>query len=184
MTGSSSTLLTDRSTQVPAFIAGQNPVLARSDDAQLQIVRQGVPDVQVQLWETTGWPHLELNTRAKPLDDPRVRRALSMSSTSRRSAQRSTAAKKDPPIWRHPGAMAYPYPEAIPQDELSTMQGQRSPTDDDIAEARQLMEAAGYGDGFSLGLIAVPGLGGTIAFEDDAAFLQRAGEEVPERRRD
>ncbi len=163
---------TDRSTQVPAFIAGQNPVLARSDDAQLQIVRQGVPDVQVQLWETTGWFHLELNTRVKPLDDPRVRRALSVVFDKPAIGAAIYGREKDPPNWRHPGAMAYPYPEAIPQDELSTMPGQRSPTDDDIAGARQLMEAAGYGDGFSLGLIAVPGLGGTIAFEDDAAFIQ------------
>src|SRR5262249_51374661 len=90
-----------------------------------------------------------MNEAAKPFDDIRVRRAIHL--ILDRDAM--LAAKYGA---RENGVYAAPMPVvlepfALTEAELSKLPGYRQPKAEDIAEAKKLMAAAGFANGFKIG---------------------------------
>jgi peptide/nickel transport system substrate-binding protein len=144
-------VVADANTWATALISGQNYMLLSVQEQTLDLVRRGLSDVQVVKYPPDGfWYHIGLNTRIKPLDDPRVRKAIGL--VFDKPAFSQTIFGRDDR--RYPGPLPWIYGEALTQEQLAALPGMRSPTSEDIAEARQLVDLAGYGGGFTITITA------------------------------
>jgi glutathione transport system substrate-binding protein len=160
--------LKDISAWVTAMIAGQNDYVERVDPTLVDIAKKGLPDTQVAAHASNSFRRVSFNTRIKPYDDPRVRHAINL--IFDKPAFSSVIFGKD--YWRYPGPMPFLFPEALPQDQLAAMPGFRSPTPEDINNAKQLLSAAGVGNGFTTTISAAVDIQGTPAFKQVAEHLQ------------
>ena len=89
---------------------------------------------------------IDLNQTREPFGDKRVRKALHLAA-DRDSFQNAWG--------KEAGLLMTAVPQFFPtygrtQEELYELPGYRQPKDQDIAEAKKLLEAAGHGDGLSL----------------------------------
>src|SRR5207245_2736612 len=109
-----------------------------------------------------------LNTRNKPLDDQRVRQALAI--VFDKPAFSQVTVGKD--LWKYSGPLPWAYNEALTQDELSKTVGMRSPTTQDITDAKALVDAAGYGNGFTFGVTAASDVAGVSAFKQVGEYYK------------
>lgn len=147
--GYTETVVQDNTAWASAMIAGENFLMNPVQQQTVDLVQRGLSDVQVVKYEPEGfWYHIGLNTRVTPLNDPRVRKALAIAFD--KPAFSKTIFGDD---FRYPGPLPFVYGEAIAQDELAGTLGMRSPTDEDIAEARSLVEAASI-EPFTLSITA------------------------------
>ena len=92
-----------------------------------------------------------LHTNKPPFDDPRMRRAVFLS-INRDELNQIVLCKGDfgclgTPMTFLPRIGGF---DAEPKDELTTLPGWRSPKAQDIAEAKELAAAAGYGEGLNI----------------------------------
>ena len=135
----------DPSVAIPnAFRAGQSDV-ANLNPADLEQAQQQYPDITWAPSTGAGVVYgMFFNHAAEPWTDWRVRRAVHLV-TNRQSIGQAIngddywlVAPVNPPL----GAIA------LSEEELLQMPGYRADKDEDIAEARQLLEAAGYDNGF------------------------------------
>ena len=111
---------------------------------------------------------IDLNNTREPFTDPRVRRAFHL------AADRSQFQN----AWGQEGGLLM---TAVPQffsafgrsqEEILEVPGYRQPKDDDIAEAKKLMEAAGHGDGLSLTTLKQGTIGNhAIAFRENLKVI-------------
>ena len=102
--------------------------------------------------------NLRFNTDREPFTDVRVRRAMHL------------ALHRQPMIeilTRGQGTLGYPFAPnywfSIPEEDVAKLPGYRQTADgekhpDDLAEAKRLMAAAGFADGFQTEIMANPGL--------------------------
>jgi peptide/nickel transport system substrate-binding protein len=108
------------------------------------------------------------NTQKEPFNDQRVRRAFHLAHD--RQAVQAAYGEGNSLIM---AAIAQPLSQyAIPESELLEMPGYRQPKDEDIAEALQLMEAAGFGDGLEVTCRTYPSFPLAISLQ---ASLQAIG---------
>ncbi|MDP2953952.1 MAG: ABC transporter substrate-binding protein, partial [Chloroflexota bacterium] len=119
-----------------------------SDVAAIKRMR---PETVVQKGLTLYMPNLGMNTKRKPFDDARVRKAIFLAVDRQAGNQ---------VIQQGEGLIGGLFPPtsywAFPQDELLRMPGYRQPKDQDLAEAKRLMAEAGYPSGFKSTLLARP----------------------------
>jgi peptide/nickel transport system substrate-binding protein len=88
--------------------------------------------------------HFVINNSREPFDDPRVRRAIHLA-VSRQNLIAAFARQEFITMNRW---ISHANNYAMPIEEFQDMPGYREDKEEDIAEARQLMEEAGYPDGF------------------------------------
>lgn len=147
-------VVNDPSAWATALISGQNHYMTSVQQQTIDLVKRGLPEVQVFRYAPGGyWYHLGLNNRLKPFNDPRVRRAIALL-VDKPALSQTIFGHSTPPLWRYPGTLPWTYPESLPQDDLAKQPGMRSPTPEDIAEAKRLAAAAGYKDGVSFTITA------------------------------
>ena len=92
---------------------------------------------------TFGAYQVIMNTRVKPFDDPRVRRAVHLALDRQGLIQAfSTQEQIDLSRWVPHGGMF-----ATPRDKIATLAGYRPDKTQDIADARKLLADAGYPNG-------------------------------------
>jgi peptide/nickel transport system substrate-binding protein len=92
---------------------------------------------------TFGAYQVIMNTRVKPFDDPRVRRAVHLALDRQGLIQAfSTQEQIDLSRWVPHGGMF-----ATPRDKIATLAGYRPDKTQDIADARKLLADAGYPSG-------------------------------------
>ncbi|MBI2907313.1 MAG: ABC transporter substrate-binding protein [Chloroflexi bacterium] len=120
-----------------------------------EIVAQDVPQTAPQV--------LNLNVRAKPWDDVRVGRAVSL------AIDREAVAK----VVRGGFNPAYSYvlprtPWVLPDEEVKTMPAFRQPKDQDIAEAKRLLAETGFPDGFKTTLMTAS----SVSVKESAEAVQ------------
>jgi peptide/nickel transport system substrate-binding protein len=109
-----------------------------------------------------------INNTRKPFDDPRVRRAIHLA-VSRQNM--FTAISTQEPVFLSRW-MPYASPFSPPSSELENLPGYRSDKDADVAEAKKLLEAAGFPNGFENVEIVTPSVAqwaeiNTPAFQDE-----------------
>lgn len=90
-----------------------------------------------------------MNEAAKPLDDARVRKAIHLILDRDKMLAAKYGAREN-------GVYAAPMPVtlapySLSEDELAKLPGYRQPKDQDIADAKKLMAAAGFENGFKIG---------------------------------
>jgi len=130
-------------TQLNRYLAGELDVLLAFPVDKVASLRAERPD-ELLIWPSLGTDYFVVNTREKPFDDPRVRRAMSL------------AIDRDGLVAKilSPGAKAaYTLtPPAITNHEPPEPEWASRPMGERMAEARRLMAAAGYGPGNPLKL--------------------------------
>lgn len=165
--------LPDGAAQVSAVITGQASMLPFVTPADAETIKRGLPNVQLPTFPLNGFYHIGFNTRNKPLNDPRVRKALAMM-FDKPGFSRAIVGKDFVP-----GPLPWVYAEALSQDELRGVAGLRSPSAADIADAKKLLEAAGAGS-FSLNHSAAVDIGGISAFKAVAEhFKEQVEKNLP-----
>jgi peptide/nickel transport system substrate-binding protein len=139
------TLHADDATMGAAFAAGQTDILTRTDKAQADPLLKANPKAHFRRFFEDQIQGLTFNETKPPFNDLRVRQAIHLA-MDRQEANKAVTFDE--------GAISGPVVVVgktgwfIPTDELLKMPGYRQPKDQDIAQARQLLEAAGYPNGF------------------------------------
>ena len=157
----------DRSTQIAGMLSRQNHTMNRVSEEEKTILA-GSPDIKFYKHNPGGFYHFGWNTRRPGLSDPRMRQALTLVYNQPGISAAVIGNEED---WRYAGPLPFSYPEAIPQAELATRKYFRSPTDADLAEAKQLADAAGFGSGGLKVSIRTPDLRGTLGVPSLAEHL-------------
>ncbi|MBM2827150.1 MAG: ABC-type dipeptide transport system, periplasmic component [Dehalococcoidia bacterium] len=141
----------DTSTEQAAFVAKQLDFLSLATIQAREFVTKYRKDIQVVTYAPEScWNRLSLNTKRKPFDDYRVRRAVYLVIDKNKIGETIYGFTLDgKPMWRLPGPLPWPFPEAIPQEELAKHPLYQGPTPENVAEAKRLMKEAGYEGGFA-----------------------------------
>lgn len=136
-------------------------VMVESIDTGLTMFETGQVDIQdeaparqIPRLQSTGSLRLDpdpsvyyytLNCKQTPLNDPRVRKALSYAINRKVLVEKVTQAGEKPAL----GFVPYGIPDALPQNDFRQVGGDLFP-DGDVAQAQKLLAEAGYpgGNGF------------------------------------
>ncbi|MFH1487148.1 MAG: ABC transporter substrate-binding protein [Chloroflexota bacterium] len=145
-------IIKDAATRLSAFRTGKLSITGRTFAALLptdmETVKKENSALKFYPSPTLIGSWFFMNTRKPPFKDQRVRKAISL------ALDRQAALK----VMAHGyGVISKPFPVepwGIPEDDLLKMPGYRQPKDADLAEAKKLMQAAGYPDGFELTILA------------------------------
>jgi len=128
------------------------------DVPTLEQLKQQRPDANVETYINPAPIHLYIQTKTKPLDDLRVRQAISLSIDRDEFIQTFTAGKGG-------YAMAGASVDTYSQDEMKQL------LKTDLAQAKQLLTAAGYANGVDLEILT-PGQAYGDVYVQQAQLLQ------------
>ena len=150
------TWLPDSASRQAAFLAGDIQEYGGVDKVAREILlKQG--KFQVAGWNSGGWTPMRLNSSREKLSDPRVRTALRLVI----DYKTMNDARSGEGFWEYGAVMPTGFREAIQSDEVATLPGWNPATKEaDIAEAKRLMDAAGFPEGELGGLGIMPVLNG------------------------
>lgn len=128
----------DRDTAELRFRAGELDIILDTSPNRLAWLRENLPDA-LHMTSSLGIRYLVVNTAKPPLDDVRVRKALSLSIDREGLASKILRDGSDP-SWQM-------VPPAMPGYGLNLPAFKDQPQAQRLAEARRLVAAAGYGSG-------------------------------------
>lgn len=139
-------ILKDEATRLSAFRTGKVQMTGKMHAAltpsDMETVKKENPSLKFYRTATLLSSWFMMNTRRPPYQDQKVRKAISLV-VDRQAALKALAEGQ--------GIVGKAFPFqgwGIPDGELLKLPGYRQPKDADIAEAKKLMLAAGYPDGF------------------------------------
>jgi peptide/nickel transport system substrate-binding protein len=134
------TIMPDASTRLSSFLAGQLHIFRAGSVSELETVQGQIDDVQLEEFVNVGLAGLGCNTQVEPLNDVRVRQAIFLAIDQDEIIRVSHQGRgvKERAV---PGPMAA---WQVPWDELPLSD---APNPD---RARELLEEAGYPDGFDI----------------------------------
>jgi len=139
--------MTDRGTMMAAFAAANIDAMNPEDKVQFETVQGFRNDLKYEKFYGTYGYGLLFALDQAPYNDIRVRRAINLVADRQDMVQK--AAFGDGVI-NPPGVFGWKKGWALPQEELLKLPGYNPATkQQDIAEARRLLNEAGYGSGFS-----------------------------------
>jgi peptide/nickel transport system substrate-binding protein len=146
-------IIPDVATQLAALRAGELDY-APVDQQNLQPLRSTNPSIQIVEWEYLLWPFVFWKLDKPPFSDVRVRQAVSM------AINRDNLINS---IYGGRGNWNNAVPWALSEWWLDPRDSAMGPNaryfQYDLTEARQLLTAAGYGNGFEAELISTAGYG-------------------------
>lgn len=144
--------LPDPAASQAAFISGDT-AFYRAQTAEARAAVEG-PTRVLASWEHVGWEYFRMNPNRGPMTDPQFRRAIFLALDIAEMMNFNYTEG----FWDYTGPLVSSMPGAWTTDEVSQMLGFNPDTRDEaIAEARSLMEAAGYPDGdFTMEVVASP----------------------------
>lgn len=138
--------ITDPAARLSAFRTKQVDVIGFAEGfskLDADELKKTNPDVYIEAEPMLMSQFIGLNTKNKPFDDERVRKAIYLAI----DRQEMIAT-----VLQGGGELAGPIPPkvfgAFSPEELQKMPGYRQPKDQDIAEAKKLLAEAGYPNGF------------------------------------
>ncbi|MBI2908801.1 MAG: hypothetical protein HYX92_14255 [Chloroflexi bacterium] len=146
-------ILKDAATRVSAFRTGKVNMTGRMLASLTPVEVEGLSKENAELKFYPGPTQIGvgffMNIRKPPFQDPRVRKAVSL------ALDRQAALKV---LAQGQGIVGKPFPKeqwgGVPVNDLLKMPGLRQPKEADIAEAKKLMETAGYPSGFEVTILA------------------------------
>lgn len=145
-------ILKDAATRMSAFRTGKMNSTGKGTSAMMPLemeqTKKENPEVKFLLAGTLLGPWFSMNTKKAPLTDVRIRKAINL------VVDRQAAIKVLGQGYGVIGKVFPVEPWGIPMDEMLKMPGYRQPKDADIAEAKKLMQEAGYPDGFEMTILA------------------------------
>jgi peptide/nickel transport system substrate-binding protein len=100
-----------------------------------------IPDLQYIGRDATFWSYFDMNKRKAGWSDVRVRKAVQLAINQNDVGDRTEDGEFS---LQGPVAAGFPF-YSLSQDEIKQMPGFRQPKDQDIADAKKLLAAAGYG---------------------------------------
>lgn len=134
----------DDAALLAAFATGQNDILQIQDKPQLDTAKAVARDLRYSEYVQDSTDAVSLRLDRSPFNDLRVRKALHLAVD--RQAMLTVA-------WHGLGGINPPGVNGarkgwtIPQEELLKLPGYRQPKDQDIAQAKRLLQEAGHGGG-------------------------------------
>jgi len=136
----------DAATSNAAFEAGRTVggvqnTLSGGYMRRINELKARIPDIQWVSKMCTFWTYFDFNKTKAPYNDIRVRKAVQLAIDRQDGTDRVDYGEGAP---NGPIAAGFPF-WPISQEELKQMPGYRYPKDQDLAEARRLLEAAGFG---------------------------------------
>lgn len=157
-------ILKDAATQLSVFRTGKINITTREfamSTTDMETAKKENSQLKFYPTPTLQCSWFAMNVKKAPFKDLRVRQAVSL------AVDRQAALKV---LAQGQGLIGKPLPSpdwGIPKDDLLKMPGYRQPKDDDISQAKKLMAAAGYADGFDLTILSRP----VAIFSDAAVFM-------------
>src|SRR5215467_12830983 len=136
-------IISNRSTRVLAFVAGEFDMTFSLDlsPALVRDIQSQAPKAICELQPNNGTTNLIVNRETAPFNDPKLRRALALALD--RQAFIDILSEGKSKI----GAVMLPLPEGswgMPPEDVAKLPGYGRDIEQNRAEARKLMEAAGY----------------------------------------
>jgi peptide/nickel transport system substrate-binding protein len=144
------TLKADDATMGAAFAAGQTDIITRTDRKQAEPLMQANPKARSRTFLEEQIQGLTFQEGKPPYNDPRVRQAIHLAIDRQ---------EVDKAVTFGEGQISGPVVVVgktgwhIPTDELLKLPGYRQPKDQDIAQAKQLLAAAGYASGLKTSIM-------------------------------
>jgi peptide/nickel transport system substrate-binding protein len=134
----------DSATAQAAFLSGKTDFITASSPEARDTIARGRPDAKIIAYESLGWDYLRLNQGREMFRDPRARRAIFLALDYNELLEAAYGSG----FWDYCGPLVSGLPGAWTSAEV----GRRSPWNaatkaQDIAQARQLMDAAGFPGG-------------------------------------
>ena len=126
-------------TSFKRYRAGELDLVLNFPPDQIDWIRENIPD-QLLIWPALGLTYFLLNINEPPFDDPRVRRALSMSIDREGLVEKVLNNNGLIPAYTVTPGVVSNY--APPQPDYQNL-----PMAERISQARTLIQAAGYGPG-------------------------------------
>ncbi len=139
-------MISNAATRVAALRTGQAHLTGRSfanlEASEAEVLKKEAPSIRIQ--EAPGYasPWFHMNTRRKPLDDARVRRAIWI------GFDRQTSINVLADGMATLGTFVPPGSWGIPDQELVKQPGYRQPKKPDVDDAKKLLAEAGFPNGF------------------------------------
>ena len=158
-------LKSDDATLSAGFAAGAVNILIRHDSRQAAPVLKANPKAVFDRAPADQVYSVMFNQSKAPFSDDRVRRALHLA-IDRQAADK--AANFGEGVICGPIVVAGKIGWTIPDDEMSKLPGYRQPKTQDLADAKQMLAAAGFANGFKT----------NIAFSSDTESQQSYAEVV------
>ncbi len=161
--------IAEPTTERAAFIAGQLDYIAGGNPEQRDFVISSRPDAQVVNYGPPScWNRLAMNNQAKPFDDVRVRKAISLVVDRVEIGQAMRGEYQGKPLWKLPGPIPWVFPESLTQEELAKFPEYEHPKSQaTIQMARKLLEEAGYKNGLEFEM-----MGATSSVRDWGVIAQ------------
>ena len=165
----------NRAAQEAALAAGEMDLYHFNSFEDYDAFKKKVPDLKTE----TFWTHhnysILLNLNKKPFDDINVRKALNLLIDRQKVMELVTAGKGKIGLPIVPGIKEG---WGIPQEELFKMPGWRQPKEQDIAEGKRLLAAAGLGSGFKFDHVYIKTWSGAPLGEALPGLLKQHGIEL------
>ncbi len=137
----------DRSAMISAFVTSQLDLVKPDDFGGQLILEQNAPNALHDIYLADHGRGFIFNVSRKPFDDVRVRRAINMVVDRKALIDRVNMGKLGMP--NPPGTASFSKKWALPQDELMKYPGfNPANREKDLAEAKRLLQQAGYPNGF------------------------------------
>jgi len=138
--------IADFSTRQAAFATKQIDAITADNAEQMKPTQAIVPTMQGVPYDPNHSPALRLNLSKAPFNDKRVRQAIHLAIDRDEMNKQLTGGNAEP--YGVPGTPAAWLKFTTTHEELAKLPGFRQPKDQDLAEAKRLMAAAGYANGF------------------------------------
>src|SRR5690606_7241620 len=132
----------DRLSMQAAFANGDISLILEPSQNDVRSIEAQTKNFKEVKWVSGTWYHNRFNLQREPFNDPRVRRALQLA-IDFSSLQDPVFGEDD---WFYCSAVPSVFAEAWDSDRVSGLPGFNPDTkDEDIANAKAMMEAAGFG---------------------------------------
>lgn len=136
----------DRSTWMGQFISKETDFFTNPSSPERESIRRTAQDAVYTKYKVSKYFPLLLNVAREPFSDVRVRKALHL--VMDRKALNDAWWGTEEGDWWYQGWLNNSFPQAMQPEEASLLPGNNPATkEQDIAEAKKLMEAAGFPDG-------------------------------------